>query len=42
MPAFKSTAKSPEMHYVTVIREENLRKSVYIKYRTQLQRLLLM
>jgi hypothetical protein len=23
MPAFKSTAKSPEIHYVTVIKEEN-------------------
>jgi hypothetical protein len=22
MPAFKSTAKSPEIHYVTVIKEE--------------------
>jgi hypothetical protein len=34
MPAFKSTAKSPEIHYVTVIKEENLGKSVYIKYQT--------
>jgi len=42
MPAFKSTAKSPEIHYVTVIKEENLRKPVYIKYQTQLHKLLLM
>jgi hypothetical protein len=42
MPAFKSTAKSPEIHYVTVTKEENLRRSEYIKFWGQLQKLLLM
>jgi hypothetical protein len=41
MPAFKSTAKSPEIHYITVTKEENLR-SEYIKFLGQLQKLLLM
>lgn len=30
MPAFKSTAKSPEIHYVTVIKKENLKRLEYI------------